>query len=265
MHSASAVFYRSSLAQAVAEQVTDTYPNGAKREAEYWLRGRVVGVRHFHETGEPETEAAFLNGVRHGWQYRWDTPGKLTSAEPFRSGVPHGRAYQWSDDGVLLGTYTLNQGTGVDLWRNPGTDNNGSVVPGLVVLAEVHCLKNGLPHGWEWWLNGYDAGVFIERHWRHGKPHGIERVWNGRDRLDRGYPRFFVRGKRVGRARYANACLADPSLPLLRAEDDKPRRVFPSLVARHLGRGQARPRAVMRPRNSAPTRLQERRSRLPGR
>src|SRR5947209_9798660 len=122
--------YRSSIPKAAAERVVIRYPNGATRMAEYLVAEEVLGVRYFHETGEPEFEFALKKGKRHGVEYRWDLPGKLTSAEAFVDGIPHGTARQWSQRGELIGTYTMNHGTGIDLWWQERGD-------GSVYLAEV--------------------------------------------------------------------------------------------------------------------------------
>jgi hypothetical protein len=137
--------YISSIPEDAVEKVRAKQADGARKRAEYFLNGELVGERSFHSSGELEYEHAFRNGVKHGWQYRWDTPGELLSAEPYENGVPHGTAYQWASDGRLLGTYTLEHGTGIDLWWQDWMD-------GTVDLAEVHYMRNGLSHGFE--LNG---------------------------------------------------------------------------------------------------------------
>ncbi len=108
--------YRSSIPKVARERVTATFEaSQQKRIAEYILNGKLVGVRHFHETGELKYENPLRNGLLHGIVYRSDIPGKLLSAEPYFKGFPHGTASQWSDEGKLIGTYTMKQGTGIDL------------------------------------------------------------------------------------------------------------------------------------------------------
>jgi len=142
--------------------------------------------------------------VLHGIEYRADVPGKILSATPYFKGFLHGTAKQWSNDGKLIGTYTMKHGTGIDLWWNPRSDN------GLPYLSEVHYYKKGKPHGFEWWLNE-DQTVSVERHWRNGQEHGIERSWNQQGRLHRGYPRYWVNDVRVTKSHtFARA----PTIPL---------------------------------------------------
>jgi hypothetical protein len=209
------------------ERVTDSYPDGTKQRAEYWLNGALAGMRGFDPNGERESECPFRAGVKHGMEYRWDAPGKLLSAEPYENGLPHGTAHQWADDGRLMGRYTLDHGTGIDLWwqERDGPD----------YLAEVHTMRDGRWHGFEWWLNEDQQSAHIERHWSHGYRHGIERDWNIRGRLSRGYPRYWVHGERVTKRQYLKAASQDPSLPPFRPEDNEPRRTFPPEVAQHLG------------------------------
>jgi hypothetical protein len=220
--------YKSSIPAAARERVVERYPDGRRKKAEYRLRRQLVGLRWFHETGEPEFEYALKRGRRHGFEYRWDAPGQLISAEPWVDGLLHGTTRQWSaNDGRPIGTYRLTRGTGVDLWRQERAD-------GTVYLAEVIHLKAGRPHGFEWWIDENQRTVYIERHWRDGHPHGIYREWNGRGRLRRGFPKYHVGGRPVSKRQYATASELDPTLPPFRPADNRPARTFPPHVAGHL-------------------------------
>ena len=125
-----------------------------------------------------------------------------------------------------LSRHTMDEGTGIDLWRGQRAD-------GSPYLAEVHYIKKGRPHGFEWWINENQRTVHWERLWREGLPHGIERQWTSH-RLDRGYPRFHLRGKRVSKAEYVKACAKDKSLPAYHHEDDSQERIFPKDIRRKL-------------------------------
>jgi hypothetical protein len=57
--------------------------------------------------------------------------------------------------------------------------------------------------------------------------HGVFRAWNARGRLRRGYPQYFVDGKRVRKRRYLKGSAADPSLPPFREEENRPDRKLP--------------------------------------
>jgi antitoxin component YwqK of YwqJK toxin-antitoxin module len=138
--------YRSSIPKAARERVVATFVSGPQKYmARCTLNGKLVGVRFFHETGELEHERPLRNGERHGIEYRSDVSGKLLSAEPYYNGLPHGVARQWSHGGKLLGTYTMNHGTGIDLWWQ----EHG----GRAHLSEARYVKNGKWHGFERWLD----------------------------------------------------------------------------------------------------------------
>ena len=100
-------------------------------------------------------------------------------------------------------------------------------------LSEVRYLLKGERHGFEWWLNE-DGTVFEESHHVHGQAHGIERQWNDRKRLRKGFPRYWVKGVRVDKRQYLRACEGDSTLPRVRAADQRPRRTFPKEIARAL-------------------------------
>ena len=203
------------------------HSGGAPLRCEYYRGGVCVGRRGFHPSGDLQYEFAYKDGRLHGWQYRWDLPGELLSAEPWEEGLPHGTAHQWARDGRLLGSYTLEHGTGVDVWWQEAAD-------GTAYLVEARYLRDGLRHGFEWWMNEDQESVSVERHCRDGVRHGIEREWDAGGRLRRGYPRFYIRGSRVEKREYLKASDYDPSLPSYHEDDNSPHRLFPPEVSRHL-------------------------------
>lgn len=223
-----AAAYRSSIPDNAEERVTATHADGSKQRAEYWLDGQRVGARSFFESGEPESDTALRDEMYHGICYRWDMPGTLISAIPYENGLEHGIAHQWSSDGTYLGSYTMEHGTGVDLWRS---ECRG----GPPTLSEARYYRGSRRHGFEWWINADQRSVWEEGHYADGEPHGILRQWNQHGRLRRGYPQYYVHGKRVTKREYLRASQLDPSLPPFSAEDNLPARTFPPEVAQHLG------------------------------
>lgn len=221
--------YVSSIPVEAKEKVTGRNDNGSPTRTEYYIKRELVGLRLYHPSGEISDEYAFRNGQKHGWSYRWDHPGELLSAENYEDGLPHGTAYQWRSDGTLLGSYTLEHGTGIDLWWETWSDGDEN-------LAEVHYLKDGAPHGFDWWLDANEKSVWWESHWQTGVQHGIERQWNGKAHLRRGYPRYWIQGERVTKAKYQRAAAKDPRMPPFRAEENRPERMFPPEIACHLRR-----------------------------
>jgi antitoxin component YwqK of YwqJK toxin-antitoxin module len=223
------VEYRSSIPEAAQEQVTVRYPGGQKRRADYFLDGELVGCRWFFKSGDPMMETPLRDGKRHGTDYTWSASGKLRSVESFVDGRSHGVATQWDSEGNLLGSYTMEHGTGIANWWGRDDDRRR-------YLAAVNYCKDGAPHGAEWELLP-DQMVFHERYWLHGQFHGIERMWNSQGRLRRGYPMYYVNGKRINKRQYVRACTHDPSLIPFREEDNKPERTFPPEIAWHLATG----------------------------
>ena len=212
--------YVSCIPTETKERIRLRHANGVKRQAEYRLNGECVGQRDFEPDGAMEAEQSMRDGRRHGNVYRFYESGKLLSLEPYQNGVPHGTAYQWAANGDLLGTYTLDHGTGLDLWWQDWQDGTRS-------LAEAHYMQDGQAHGLKWWLNRDERSVWIERHWQFGKQHGIERQWRRNGRLGRTFPRFWLDGRRVTRTRYIRAEAKDALLPPFRKTDDLPLRQFP--------------------------------------
>jgi hypothetical protein len=114
-----------------------------------------------------------------------------------------------------------------------GARRGGSLEGAISPRSVFH--RRGQPHGFEWWLNEDQASVHEERHWRAGQKHGIERDWDLKGRLRRRYPKYFVAGQQVTHRQYIKAVAKDASLPPFRKAENRPRRVFPAVIARHLG------------------------------
>ena len=179
------------------------------------FNGEVVGSRQRTEDGRLLHEHGLRNDRYHGWWRDWDEHGQLTF-EGFRvDGAEHGVARQWCE-GRLIGWYTMDHGTGLDLWRHA----DGS-------LAEERHLEEG---GWRsyerLWRFGENKAVWWEKHFHENREHGIERQWR-EGRLKRGYPRYWVKGERVTKRQYLSAAKKDATLPPYRVEDDSPERPLP--------------------------------------
>jgi hypothetical protein len=179
------------------------------------LNGHTVGYRLRDATGHLGIERALKDGVRHGPERHWGSDGRLEFETSYVNGLEHGVARQWCL-GRLVGSYQLEHGTGVDLWRRcTGT------------LSEERHYQQGRRHRFERWWTGDDATVWEEGHYWHDEPHGIFREWNARGRLRRGYPQYMIHGRRVSKRQYVNAAVSDPSLPPFREADNAPQRPLP--------------------------------------
>ena len=153
-------------------------------------------------------------------EYYWEADGWLSCAEPYEDGFLHGTAFQWDCHGHLIGTYTLHRGTGYDIWRS--TDEQGACI-----ISEIHRLKDGRPHGFEWWVNDDQQSVFSERHWYEGRLHGIERQWDHDGRLTQGYPKYWIEDVEVSQREYMKASQKDARLPSFEERDQDCTRTFP--------------------------------------
>jgi antitoxin component YwqK of YwqJK toxin-antitoxin module len=220
--------YRSSIPKAAHERIVATYITGPQKyKAEYILNGEIVGIRYFEKNGDLMSDTPMKNGLAHGTQFFF-LEGKLDFSEHFENGLAHGTAKQWSEEGEIIGTYSMKHGTGLDLWRHKSFLDEGTYF-----LLEARYLKDGMFHGFEWWLNEDQTSVHEECHYWRDQKHGIERVWNGEGKLKRGYPKYWIKNKQVTKRQYLKECANDASLPCFNEKDNLPRRKFPKEVAIH--------------------------------
>jgi hypothetical protein len=156
-------------------------------------------------------------GEKHGPAVEWWANGRIAFVEHWKRGVLHGAARHYDHAGELLLVTRFVRGTGVDLWCD--LENR--------TLSEETRLVGGRLRLRRWW-NSDERTVHREELYG-GKDHdgGIERAWNERGRLLRGFPKYVVRGERVDERRYAASAGEDETLPRCRSDDDDPRRGLP--------------------------------------
>jgi hypothetical protein len=179
------------------------------------LHGHTVGYRLRDATGRLVFERAVKDGVQHGTERHWGSDGHLEFETSYVNGLEHGLARQWCQ-GRLVGSYHLEHGTGVDLWRDC-----------TATLLEERHYQQGRRHGFERLWTGDDATVWEEGHYWHDDPHGIFRAWSALGRLRRGYPQYRLHGRRVTKRQYLKAAASDLSLPSFREADNAPQRPLP--------------------------------------
>jgi antitoxin component YwqK of YwqJK toxin-antitoxin module len=191
------------------------------RTTECLLDGRVVGQRAYDSDGRLIIETPLKNGKKHGREYIWDLfSGHLESVEPYVDGKMHGLAKQYGRHGQVIGTYRFVHGNGYDIWRYERED-------GSIGISEIFTVKDGVLDGYEWWPRSDQQSVHHERHWQQGNYHGIERMWNEKGRLKRGYPKYWVQGKVVSKRVYLKAAGKDKTLPKFKVSENRPQRKFP--------------------------------------
>ena len=191
------------------------------RMADCFFLDNLVGRRVYNQKDILILETPMKDGLKHGRAITWDDNGRLLSIEPYAKGKLHGTTKQYGRNGKVIGTYKLVHGTGFDIWRHENEDNR-------VFVSEIHSLKDGLPNGYEWWFASTKQDLLHERHWHMGKLHGIERMWNSKGRLYRGYPTFFISDQTVSKQKYVKLTRTDKTLPAFREKDNFPHRSLPS-------------------------------------
>lgn len=212
----------SSPAPDTRRRVPRRVPRGAEERpisgdgVEYFVDDRLAARVYYHSNGAMEWEMYFDDaGVRHGVERYGHENGRIKWQSRWRHGVQIGKQEQWDEEGNLICATRFVRGTGADLWFSGEGD----------ILSEERHFEGGVRHGVErWW---YDENrVWHEIEYKDSLEHGIERRWNG-DRLERGYPRYFLVGERVTRRAYERARRTDPTLRPRTAEDDRPFRPLP--------------------------------------
>jgi len=193
------------------------------RVTECILNGEVVGKRSYDSDGRLIIETPLKKGKKHGREYVWYEDGALESIEPYMDGKLHGLAKQYGRTGKVIGTYRFVRGTGYDIWRYEEQD-------GSIGISEIFSVQDGSLHGYEWWLKKDQHSVWHERHWQQGKVHGIERMWNDKNSLKRGYPKYWIQSQKVSKRVYLKAAKEDKTLPKFQEKDNRPRRKFPMYI-----------------------------------
>jgi hypothetical protein len=204
------------------EHVIARFDSGAKKRSEFQQHGAVVGVALWEDDGAPCWAWCLRDDQKHGPEVEWWTRGGVAFVEHWVSGVLHGPARHFDEEGRLLLETELVHGTGVDLWCDSQS----------WTLSEETWLRDSRLHERRWWNTDQRTVYREELHAARDEHAGIEREWNDRGRLRRGFPQFFVGGERVDKRAYLRAAERDPALPRHLPEHDDPRRQLPSEFVR---------------------------------
>jgi len=174
----------------------------------------LVGFRARNRNGVVEWEYGICRGKKHGYERYWSPTGRLMFERRFTNGRQCGYARQWSSAGRILGAYLMKAGTGREVWR----DERGRIL-------EERYYRDGVRHGRERWWNEDQMSIHIERYWWRGNLHGIEREWATDGALKRGFPKFFINGKRVSKSTYLCTQVRRRSLSRYKHTEDSPVRI----------------------------------------
>lgn len=167
------------------EKIISRHQNGRKAVANYYLKRKRIGYRCWDEEGRLQLEYGIRNEVMHGPFRSFHENGLVNWETQYIAGKEQGVSRQYDERGVLIGTYNMHHGTGVDLWFT---------APGE--LSEERYLKDGRRNGFErWWKDR--RTVRLEMHFKDDLDHGIHRKWNLKGVLRRGFPKYFILGKAV--------------------------------------------------------------------
>jgi hypothetical protein len=217
----------------IPQDITEKTVRGYKRKdtihdhrvTACFRHGTLVGQRIYNQEGIMVVETPMKDGLKHGPEYSWDDDGKLLLIEPYVRGNIHGTAKQYGRNGRVIGTYTIIHGTGFDIWRQEDEDN-------AVFVSEISSLQDGFPNGFEWRFASSKQDLWHECHWNMGMRHGIQRMWNSKGKLRRGYPKFYISDQAVSKLKYVRMTSTDESLPKFQVGDNLPFRKFPREVRR---------------------------------
>lgn len=221
--------YKSPIPKTAREVVDKSYADGAKKASSYFVGRKMIGGRLWWEHGQTVfLEYGLKDGKKHGNELQFHEDGLLLSVEPYRNGKAHGKAIQFATNGSVLIYYLMRNGVGMDLW----CDDDGN-------LSEEHYYPANGELGYNRWWNEDNKSIWREESWLNGLGwHGILRDWNGKGRLCRGFPQFYVNGERLTKRQYLSAGESDLSIPPYVPEQDQPYRTLPKeyLAQRQTGR-----------------------------
>ena len=136
----------------------------------------------FYPNGRLQSEMTVVNGKAHGLTRDYHPNGQLSAEMPVENGLQHGTIRHWATDGRFLGEYQMEHGTGVaKLWYDNGA-----------LHAEVPMSNRLLTGRQKSWDEKGEAAITF----------------------------YWIRGKKVSRKRYLEACANDRELP--QYPDEKP-------------------------------------------
>lgn len=112
--------------------------------------------RFYYRNGQTRVENRIVGEKPHGLCRTWHSNGQLAEELSYRHGKLHGVSRQWDEHGRLLGSFTMNQGTGTQrYWHNNGQlkleinsidgkffGRTRSWLRDGTLIQEIYCIRN---------------------------------------------------------------------------------------------------------------------------
>lgn len=112
--------------------------------------------RTYHDNGALHSETPKVDGVVHGFVRHWYDNGQLGIEAPMVNGLVHGVVRNWDRSGNLLGTYEMQQGTGLEIHyhTNGRIRSLCSYIDGRISGPAKSYLESGEILAEGYWLDG---------------------------------------------------------------------------------------------------------------
>jgi antitoxin component YwqK of YwqJK toxin-antitoxin module len=208
----------------------DTQSGRRTGQHEYSVGTERVGVREFYDNGKLAEERLYRHDKLHGVLRQYHLNGKLFAERPYRDGVMDGEFRFWDEDGELMGSSKIEKGTGfLREYDNPylnvhetETPYRNNQIHGRQILWGRFLDCEGIGFQISNYVDGQLQGIVVVRHedglllsWSYFKDdhlHGTVTYLNRDGKVVTGYPRYYLRRKKVTAAEFEGAASGDPEL-----------------------------------------------------
>lgn len=115
--------------------------------------------RYYYRNGQIRLETKEVDGRRHGLCRAWHNNGQLAEELRYRHGLLHGTSRHWDEQGHLLGSFTMNRGTGTQrYWYDNGRlQMEITSVNGEFLGRSRDWLRDGTLIREDYYINNHDV------------------------------------------------------------------------------------------------------------